>query len=327
MLYYFAPLEGITNHLYHEVHRSLFPQLDRYVTPFFVPSVTGLSSKDRAKLSKAHASGLPLTPQLLTNRGEDFLRSAEQLKDLGFSEVNVNLGCPSGTVFSKGRGAGALRDLTILRTFLDDIFSGSPLPISLKTRIGVSDPREWDTLLPLLNQYPLHELMLHPRVREEHYRGKPHPEAFAMALRESRAPVVYSGDLFTASEVQAFAATYPQAKGIMLGRGLIANPALHAMVTEHAPLTQSQMLTFHDRLFSRYRDVLSGEKPVLHKMKELWHYMICLFADHEKHAKRIRKAQKLSEYEAAVSSLFRDLTLDATLGYLPPHERDSFSKI
>lgn len=327
MLYYFAPLEGITNHLYHEVHRSLFPQLDRYITPFFVPGVTGLSTKDRTHLSKSLASGLPLTPQLLTNRSDDLIRSAEQLKDLGFSELNLNLGCPSGTVFSKGRGAGALRDLNVLQSFLDNIFARSPLPISLKTRIGVADPREWESLLPLFNQYSIHELIIHPRVREEHYRGKPHPEALVMALSESRAPVVYSGDLFSASQVESFAASYPQAKGIMLGRGLIANPALHAMVSEHAPLTQSQMLAFHDLLFSRYRDVLSGEKPVLHKMKELWHYMICLFPDHDKHAKRIRKAQKLSDYEAAVSSLFRDLTLDATLAYLPPHQRESFSKI
>lgn len=318
MLYYFAPLEGITSRLYHEIHRDFFPMLDRYVTPFFVPSIKGLSTKDRSQLSHALLSGLPLIPQLLTNRSEDFIQSAKQLQDLGCSEVNLNLGCPSGTVFSKGRGAGALRDLDTLRAFLDAIFSDSPLPISIKTRIGVSDPQEWEALLPIYNEYPIHELTIHPRIRNEHYRGTPHTDAFAMALRESRAPVVYSGDLFTPEQVANFAERYPQAKGIMLGRGLIANPALHASVTQGELLTTSTLLAFHDRLFLRYRELLFGDRPVLHKMKELWHYMICMFPEHETQAKRIRKAQNLSDYHAAVSSIFRDLALDPHQGYHPP---------
>lgn len=318
MLYYFAPLEGITNALYRSAHRAQFPTLDKYFAPFFVPGSQGLSAKDRRELSPEHNPQMTLVPQVLSNRSEAFLLTAEHLAQAGFSEVNLNLGCPSGTVFSKGRGAGALADLDTLRRFLDDCFAKTPLPISIKTRIGVADPAEWADILALLNSYPLHELIVHPRLRTEFYRGKPHLDAYAMALAESRAPVVYSGDLFTVAQIRNFVTAYPQTKAIMLGRGLIANPALAAELMHGTALTTEQLATFHDRLYARYRAHLSGAKPLLHKMKELWHYMICLFPNNEKHAKRLRKAQSLADYEAAVAAVFRELTLVPTQGYSPP---------
>lgn len=321
MLYYFAPLEGITNALYRSAHRALFPSLDQYYTPFFVPSsAKGLSDKDTRALLQEQESGIPLVPQLLTNRSADLLLSARQLKDMGFDEVNLNLGCPSGTVFSKKRGAGFLTAPDELRRFLDDVFCHTPLAISIKTRIGVSDPSEWETLMDIYNAYPLSELIIHPRLREEFYRGQPHHDVFAEALAKSRAPVVYSGDLFSPSQIKDFATRYPSAKALMLGRGLIANPALAAVACGGKPLEIDQLSAFHQLLYLRYQEVLSGTKPLMHKMKELWHYMICLFPEHEKHAKRLRKAQTTADYEAAVAAIFRDLPLLPDGSYHPPHE-------
>lgn len=322
LLYYFAPLEGITNQLYRRVHRALFPALDKYMTPFFVlGSQKGLSNKDLRMLEAERQSGVPLVPQLLTNRSEDFLLAEQQLQKLGFTEVNLNLGCPSGTVFSKKRGAGFLAHPDALCRFLEEVFSSVLLPVSVKTRIGVSDPQEWDCLLSLYNRYPLSELIIHPRVREDYYHGKPNLAAFSQALRESRAPVVYSGDLFTKAEMERFTTTYPKTKAVMLGRGLIANPALSASVLQGTPLTKEQLMTFHQELYTAYQESLSGTQPLLHKMKELWHYMISLFPGHEKHGKRLRKAQSMAEYEAAVTAIFRDLPFQPDLGFLPPHMR------
>lgn len=321
LLYYFAPLEGITNALYRNAHRALFPSLDKYFTPFFIPSASkGLSSKDRRALLSEQETGIPLVPQLLTNRSADFLLSAQQLADLGFAELNLNLGCPSGTVFSKKRGAGLLTAPAELRRFLDEVFCHTPLPISIKTRIGVSDPAEWETLMELYNAYPLAELIIHPRLREEFYHGKPHHDIFAAALAESRAPLVYSGDLFSPSRIEDFAASYPTTKALMLGRGLLANPALAAVACRGKTLDTEQLSAFHQLLYLGYQDVLFGTKPLLHKMKELWHYMICLFASNEKHAKRLRKAQTTTDYEAAVTAIFRDLPLLSEGAYQPPHK-------
>lgn len=321
MLYAFAPLEGITNGLYRAAHRAVFPTLDRYYTPFFVPGERGLSSKDLLALAQELEEGVPLVPQLLSNHSTNIHAAAVQLHGLGFSELNLNLGCPSGTVFSKRRGAGALADLESLQRFLSEIFESTPLPISIKTRIGVADPREWDKLLPLFNAYPLAGLIVHPRLREEYYRAQPHLDAFSIALRESHAPVSYSGDLFSPAQIESFSAAYPQTSSILLGRGLIANPALVATLTHNAPLTLAQLERFHALVYERYCAILFGEKPLLHKMKELWHYMICLFPDSDKHAKRLRKAQNKSEYETAVAAVFRDLTLNPEGGYHPSVER------
>jgi tRNA-dihydrouridine synthase len=137
---------------------------------------------------------------------------------------------------------------------------------------------------------------------------------------ESKHPIVYSGDLFTAKQIKAFEASFPETKAIMLGRGLIANPGLLGHVKTGIPLTQEQLWAFHQHLYLRYQEVLSGSKPLLHKMKELWHYMICLFPESSKHAKRLKKAQTTLEFESAVSSIFRDLTISQEAGYVPPHQ-------
>lgn len=321
MLYYFAPLEGITNATYRTVHHIHFSPMDRYMTPFFVPTAArGLSSKDKKALLPEMNQHMPLVPQLLTNRSEAFLRAAQQLQELGYSEVNLNLGCPSGTVVAKKRGAGFLANLEDLKRFLDEVCSAAPLGISIKTRLGLEDPSEFDLLLQLFNQYPLTELILHPRVQKDFYRNHPNLSAFQTALHASKHPVVYSGDLFTPAQILDFAHSFPTVKGVMLGRGLIANPALAEQVINGTPLTKERLWHFHESLYARYQEILFGSRPVLHKMKELWHYMICLFPESDKYAKRLRKAQSPAEYEAAVQAIFRDLTLSPDAGYHAPHE-------
>lgn len=320
MLYYFAPLEGITNSIYRNAYHAFFCPMDKYFTPFFVPSQQGLSSKDQKDLLPEQHIDQYLVPQLLTNRSEDFIRAARQLKELGYAEVNLNFGCPSGTVVSKKRGAGFLAYPDELQKFLDEIFSSSDLLISIKTRIGMENPSEFDALLELYNAYPLSELIIHPRIRRDFYRNHPNLTVYQTALAESKHPIVYSGDLFTAQQIKSFTASFPQTKAVMLGRGLIANPGLGGHVIDGTPITQEQLWAFHEQLYLKYQEVLFGSTPLLHKMKEIWHYMICLFPDGSKHAKRLKKAQTSSEFEAAVFAIFRDLSLSQEAGYVPPHE-------
>lgn len=306
MIYSMAPLEGITTPVYRQAHRDCFPPLDAYYAPFLSPSPErGLTPKDCRELSDFPATNL--IPQLLTNSPAAFCQAARQLTDLGFPELNLNLGCPSGTVTAKGKGAGFLADPEKLDRFFAEIYQTLPdLRLSVKTRLGVRDPAEFPAILAVYHRYPLTQLILHPRVRQDFYRHPARQDAFAQYLPLCRAPLVYNGDLFTPQQCHGFAERFPTVTQLMLGRGLITNPGLHQEATGGPPLDKPQLLAFHDRLLADYTALYSGDRPVLAKMKELWSYQINLFADAAKEAKAIRKAQTLADYRRAVAALFRE---------------------
>ena len=183
----FAPLEGITGWIFRQVHHAMFPGLSRYYTPFFAPTADSpLTGRGLRDMHPDHNRGVPVVPQLLTNRAEDFIASARLLQDLGYKEVNLNLGCPSGTVVAKKKGAGFLSQPQALARFLDQIFQTLDVNISIKTRIGVENLEEWPPLLDLFQRYPICELIIHPRLRRDFYRGQPRREAFTYAVAHSR---------------------------------------------------------------------------------------------------------------------------------------------
>ena len=179
MRYYLAPMEGITNWVFRSAYHSCFRQMDKYFTPFLVPHVNkDFNTKEKNEIVPEHNQGQKLVPQILTKNAEDFVRTANILKEYGYQEVNLNLGCPSGTVVSKGRGAGFLEDPEELDRFFDAVFSELGMKISVKTRIGLHKPEEFEDLLEVYNRYPLEELIIHPRVRHDFYNNHPNMEVF-----------------------------------------------------------------------------------------------------------------------------------------------------
>lgn len=319
MVYYFAPLEGITNYLYRGIYHASFTPADRYFTPFIAPNMNeGLNTKELRDVQPEQNEGMALIPQLLTNRADYFASAARKLQQLGYTEVNLNLGCPSGTVVAKGKGSGLLADREGLERLLDGIFEALPeLHISVKTRLGRDGPEDFPALVELYNRYPISELIIHPRVRADFYRGSVRLEWFEEGLSRAKMPVCYNGDLFTVEDVARFHERYPTVERVMLGRGLIANPGLLGELHGKAPVSKAQFRQFHDRLLEGYRGSLFGEKPVLHKMKELWSYWRGSFADCEKPLKRIRKAQRLTEYESAAAALFAACPMAAERRFVP----------
>lgn len=297
-----APLEGVTTWIYRNAyHRHLTPA-DRYFTPFIAPNMNkGLNTRERNDVLPEHNIALPLIPQILTNRADYFLTACNDLADLGYTEVNLNLGCPSGTVVSKGKGAGFLSQPEELNRFLDKIFSCSPLAISIKTRIGRYEDEEWPALLDLYCQYPLTELIVHPRVQKDFYKNAPRQEAFHTALMQAPFPVVYNGDLFTPDDLADFSARFPTADTVMLGRGILCNPWLLGGTPSLKTLQE-----FHDELLDGYRQVLFGDGPVLCKMKGIWTYLIQSFTNYRPYQKIIRKTRHLSEYQSIVHSLLHN---------------------
>lgn len=308
MEYYFAPMEGITDYIYRRIHHIFWgDSICKYYTPFITTYESGkYMPRDIKGVLPENNEGITLVPQILTNQAEQFIKTATDLYGMGYREVNLNLGCPSGTVATKGRGSGFLAHMDELEAFLERIFMKLDMKISVKTRIGTKSPDEFYRLLELYNRYPIAELIVHPRIQKEFYTGTPHIEIYRDALAMSKNPLVYNGDLFTIRHIGAFQTQFPDEKTVMIGRGLILNPALAQMERKGVQPDFETLFAFHEQLFEAYRKELSGDSNILHRMKELWFYMIHLFDYTENDAKRLKKAATCLEYHAAVMNLFRN---------------------
>ena len=304
MRYYFAPMEGLTDSIYRRAHHTFFSSVHSYYMPFMSPTVhRQLTPREARELPMAASVPFRAVPQLLTKVPEDFLWAAQQCRDRGYDEVNLNVGCPSGTVVSKGKGSGMLADPDSLDRFLDAVCSAAPLPISVKTRLGIVDPDEFHRILEVFNRYPIKELTVHPRVRKQFYNGDVFLDSFRYCLEHSANPVCYNGNIRTLSELKAFEAEFPQVEAVMTGRGLIGDPGM-LCGTDAATLE-----AFHNTLLEEYLVTFGGSRNAMFRMKENWRYMILLFENSEKLGKRLRKTTDLGEYRAIAAEVFHTLPL------------------
>ena len=307
MNFYFAPMQGLTGYVYRKAHHAFFNHINKYFSPFIVANQSeSFKTREINDILPENNQGIVLVPQLLTNNAKDFIHTSKKIAQLGYHEINLNLGCPSGTVVSKNRGSGFLAKREELDAFFEEIFSQSITKISVKTRIGKDQPEEFYELIELFNKYPIEELIIHPRVQKDFYKNTPNLDVFKDALSLSKNPVCYNGDIFAVKEYETFTAHFPSVGAIMLGRGLITNPGLISDMIDHTLLDKKTLKDFHDQIYEDYKRILFGERNVLFKMKEIWLYMILMFSDNEKYTKRIRKSEKLCDYDDAVSSLFRE---------------------
>lgn len=309
MKLYLAPLEGITGYVYRQAYHACYEDADKYFTPFLAPHTKrSFNARERNDLIPEHNAGMYTVPQVLSKSGEDVAAIAEELKAFGYQEININAGCPSGTVVSKGRGAGLLDDERALLHFLDEMFEKTDAEISIKTRLGMEYPDEFEGILKIYNRFPIKELILHPRVREDYYKNKPDWTRVEYALEYSSNPLVYNGDIFTVEDYERFTERFPTIDAIMLGRGVIRDPALIEKIRSGGIIDRAvelkRLYAFHNKLVAGYQEEMSGEKNVLFKMKELWFYLGTQFTGIEKPLKKIKKANSLIEYQAAVSAIF-----------------------
>ncbi len=311
----FAPMEGITCSIYRRLHAEMFPGADRYYAPFIAPDSTGrFKAGNLRDVLPENNTGIRLIPQLLCNAPAPFLAVARELRDLGYEEVDLNVGCPSGTVVAKHKGAGMLGDLRQLDDCLADIFSRCPLRVSVKTRLGLHSAEEFPAIVEIYRKYPLARLIVHVRDRDGMYRSAPDREAFA-AVISCPFPVEYNGNIFTPADLDALRARYPGLNAAMLGRGAVTNPALFRQLRGGEALTAAELREFHDRLVEAY--LASGLAPhyAAARMKELWFYQLCMFPGSERAGKAILKTRTLPDYRAAVSALFANVALDPNAGF------------
>ncbi len=319
---YFAPMEGITGYVYRNAHHKFYGNVAMYFTPFLAPNRSKkLTSRETNDILPEHNQGIRLVPQFLTNQAEDFLWAAKKAGELGYKEVNLNLGCPSGTVVSKYRGSGFLAIPEELDRFLERVsteLEKTGMRFSVKTRIGKNSPEEFGRLLGIFNQYPLERLIIHPRLQTDFYRNRPNLELFGEAVKVFGNRACYNGDIFSKKDFISFHERFPDAEAVMMGRGLLRNPALAEEIAEEEgePGRESlsgaelqRLKSFHREVLEGYREAIPGDRNVLFKMKELWTYLGERFAGQERLLKKIKKARRMEEYEEAVEGIFEEAGL------------------
>lgn len=312
MQFYLAPMEEVTGYVYRNVYHSMFHDMDKYFTPFIAPTQKKiLKTRERKEVEPEHNQGMKVVPQILTNNAEQFLDTCNMLAELGYREVNLNLGCPAATVVSKKKGSGFLDDPMKLDRFFETVFEeilklpeNEKLRISVKTRIGIEFPEEFEDILKVYNRYPIFELIIHPRLQKDYYKNHPNWDVFAEALEQSVHPICYNGDIFTKEDYEIFLSRFPKVERIMFGRGVVANPGLVRQIQTGQPITTAQLKEYHNRLYTGYREALDSEKDALFKMKEVWFYLGKMFPDSEKELNRIKKANRPEDYREAVRRVF-----------------------
>ena len=272
--------------------------------PFLSPTMHRcLTRKEERELPEADSVPFVAIPQILTKNPEDFLWAAQQCADRGYLEVNLNVGCPSGTVVAKGKGSGMLSDPEGLDRFLDRVFSEAALPVSVKTRVGLKSDEEFPRLLEIFDRYPIRELIIHPRVRTDFYKPPLRLESFSYALEHTQLTLCYNGDILGIADLNRIQAQFPQVDAFMLGRGLVGDPGmLTPGGTEIADLER-----FHDHLLEEYSVCFGSTRNAMFRMKENWFYLAQHFDGGEKLFKSLRKTTDLVEYRRITAEIFHSL--------------------
>ena len=305
MDHYFAPLEGITDLTYRNIHYKYFPGIDHYFMPFISPTQNHcLTKKEQRELPNADSLPCRTIPQILTKSVEDFIWAAQCCIDRGYDEINLNAGCPSGTVVSKGKGSGMLSNLDIFKDFLDQIFSKCPIKISVKTRIGLDDPAEFPAILNLLNNYPLQELIIHPRVRKAFYKGNIDLRSFRYALANTNHSLCYNGDISSLEDIRWIETHFPAVSKVMIGRGLVTDPGMLIGTTDRKILS-----AFHEELFDTYCSIFGNKQNAMCRMKEIWSMMIHLFGNAHQQEKRLKRTNDYETFRSVAQEVLDHLPM------------------
>ena len=306
---HFAPLQGYTDAIYRSAHARIFGGIASYYTPFVRLEHGDFRRKDVRELDADNNRGVNLTPQLIASTPEKILRILALFIEKGYKNVDINLGCPFPTLAKRHNGAGLLPYPDEVKALLMAAFEAHPdIRFSVKMRLGWEDANECMALLPLLNSLPLSHITMHPRLGKQQYKGEVDLEAFQRFYAECEKPLIYNGDLLTLDDIDTISNRFPRLGGLMIGRGLLANPALAIEYQQGAPLSLKEKIEkirlLHADVFSQYGNLLEGgDLQLLTKMRTFWEYLL---PDGDRKAKKvIHKTSKLSNYQAAVSNLLK----------------------
>lgn len=312
IMLYMAPMEGLTVHTFRNNWNKYYGGADKMFTPFIAAEGSRkMKSREIRDILPENNQGIYLVPQIISNNVDNFIRFARLINERGYDEINLNLGCPSGTVVAKHKGSGFLGRPKLLDEFLYKVYSElSDMKVSVKTRIGLDNPEEIYGLLDIYNKYPIYELIVHPRIRTDYYRHDPRMEYFTYVYENSKNPVCYNGNIYNKEEYNRLITSYPQLTAVMLGRGLVRNPALIGIIRGTMDAADKNVLKeYHDNIYKEYRNTIDNERVVVYKMKEIWCYMLDLFEDDGTYKRLLHQADNLADYSVFAGRIFRECGL------------------
>ena len=317
-----GPFQGITDAPFRNVFKRHFGGIDKFYTPFF----TGIHKEDHAKNLQGEEIDPKcndvetLTPQILSTDAEEILRFAKQCKQLGYKEINLNMGCPFPRVANKKRGCGLLPHPDLVEAMLERVFEEIDIRFSVKCRLGYFSPDEIEAVIPMFNRFPLSELIIHPRIGKQLYKGEADVERFKKMIPYINAPLVYNGDIFSVESFTRIQETINEPRRFdrlndrlpvnqfMLGRGILANPFLAEEIRGGACNGPERTERLHAYVLDLYEDRLhhaGGSPKVLGRMKELWSYLMYSFDEPQDIWRKIKKTNALMDYEDTVEMIFK----------------------
>lgn len=309
-----GPFQGITDAPFRNVFKRHFGGIDKFYTPFF----TGIQ-KDHAKnlqgeeIDPRYNDVNTLTPQILSTDAEEILRFAKQCKQLGYKEINLNMGCPFPRVANKKRGCGLLPYPEKVEAMLEAIFEEIDINFSIKCRLGYFSPDEIEPMIKIFNRFPLSELIIHPRVGKQLYKGEADVERFKALIPFINAPLIYNGDIVSVESFCCIKEKVQPVDRFMLGRGLLANPFLAEQIKGESVDDENKTARLHSYIVDLYEDRLhhaGGSPKVLGRMKELWSYLMNSFEEPQVVWRRMKKINALKEYEMAVEEVFESVRIN-----------------
>ena len=305
---YMAPMKGFTDYLFRNIFTDHFGGFDLAIAPFISSKRDNIIKKKYVKdVLSENNTRLPVIPQILSKTGEDFTVLANYLYDLGYGTVNWNLGCPYPMVANKKRGSGMLPHTDLIHEFLDHVIARIKGTLSIKIRLGWRSTDDIFRLIPILNQYPLEELIIYPRTGIQRYAGEVDLKAFSQCISLINHPVVYNGDLRTPEDFKKLSQRFDNVSRWMIGRWCLSNPFLPFIIKTEKDDIQDKiqkMKQFHHALFEAYSIVLDGPSNALNKMKGLWRYFSLPFNDCKKSMKKIKKSSRPDQYLDQVNLFF-----------------------
>jgi tRNA-dihydrouridine synthase len=303
-----SPLQGFTDFRFRNAFQRFFGGIDRYIAPYIqVNGKMEIKPANERDILPANNKSLDLIPQVITKDADEFLFLAKYVQKLGYTELNWNLGCPYPMIAKRRMGSGLLSMPEKINEILTRVFSESDIQVSVKMRLGYESPQEIFRVLPVLEKYRLSNITIHPRTGKQLYRGEVDLKTFEECLGLSSHKIFYNGDITSVQSFREMKDRFPSINNWMIGRGLIADPFLPAMIKADNPVYPENRYevfnSFHDTLFSSYEEALSGQKHLLMKMYSFWEFFIQSFPGSPKGLKKIKKAQNLSDYREAVRQI------------------------